>query len=155
MAPPPPKPRVHPASIILAVVGGLALLCGASLSIGGLAGIGVNGSPSPSPVYIYTATPADGVVAPAATSTQPAAPAPPATPTIREGTWTVGTDFPPGTYRTTADVGSSCYWQITKAGGNEITDIIANDFPGGGRPQVTLEAGQGFKTNRCGTWALV
>jgi hypothetical protein len=131
-------------------------MAGAVLWVGGLAGIGVNGIPSPSPVYIYTATPEGGVAVPAATSstTEPAA-APPATPTIREGTWTVGTDFPPGTYRTTADVGSSCYWQITKPGGNEVTDIIANDFPGGGRPQVTLEAGQKFKTNRCGTWVLV
>ena len=32
--------------------------------------------------------------------------------TIGDGTWTVGTDIEPGTYRAAADVGSSCYWGI-------------------------------------------
>jgi hypothetical protein len=151
------KPRVHPASIVLAVVGGVALLCGGILGIGGLAAT-TRATPSASPVYIYTATPVPvpAAVAPT-TTTAPPAPPPPATPIIKEGTWTVGTDIAPGTYRTTADVSSSCYWQITKSGSNGggIGDIIANDLPGGGRPSVTLEVGHDFKTNRCGTWALV
>jgi hypothetical protein len=71
--------------------------------------------------------------------------------TIREGTWTVGVDIAPGTYRSTADVGSRCYWAILASGTNG-DDIIANDIPGGGRPTVTLAEGQDFETKRCGTW---
>ncbi|WP_051299625.1 hypothetical protein [Arthrobacter castelli] len=72
--------------------------------------------------------------------------------TISEGTWTVGVDVEPGTYRTTDDVRSSCYWGIYVSGTNS-EDIVSNGIPGGGRPSVTLSKGQDFTTSRCGTWA--
>ncbi|WP_051479128.1 hypothetical protein [Arthrobacter sp. H5] len=71
--------------------------------------------------------------------------------TISDGTWTVGTDIEPGTYRSAADVGSSCYWGIYESGTNG-SNIIENDIPGGGRPTVTLSAGQDFNSTRCGDW---
>ncbi|NVM99036.1 hypothetical protein G6035_10260 [Arthrobacter sp. SDTb3-6] len=71
--------------------------------------------------------------------------------TIGEGTWAVGRDIAPGTYVSTSAVDSDCYWAIL-AGGSNGSDIIENDIPGGGRPSVTLSAGQDFKTSRCGTW---
>jgi hypothetical protein len=71
--------------------------------------------------------------------------------TIGDGTWTVGTDIEPGTYRASADVGSSCYWGIYATGSNG-SNIIDNDLPGGGRPSVALSAGQDFKSSRCGKW---
>jgi hypothetical protein len=71
--------------------------------------------------------------------------------TISDGTWTVGTDIAPGTYRATADVGSSCYWGVYATGSNG-SNIIDNDLPGGGRPSVALSAGQDFKSSRCGKW---
>lgn len=71
--------------------------------------------------------------------------------TIGDGTWTVGTDIQPGTYRATDNVGSSCYWGIYATGSNG-SDIIENDIPGGGRPAVTLSVGQDFNSTRCGTW---
>lgn len=71
--------------------------------------------------------------------------------TIYEGTWTVGVDIEPGVYRTTAEVGSTCYWGIYRTGSNG-SDIIENDIVSGGRPSVTLSVGQDFETNRCGTW---
>lgn len=71
--------------------------------------------------------------------------------TVGDGTWTVGTDIAPGTYRATADVGSSCYWGIYATGSNG-SNIIDNDLPGGGRPSVALSGGQDFKSSRCGTW---
>lgn len=164
MMPVPPKAKVHPASIVLAIIGGTALLCGGFLGIGAIASGSAAARPSPSPIYIYTHTAAAAepvapvAAAPSTSSAPPAAPAPPpAAATIKDGKWTVGVDFPPGTYRTTAEVSSGCYWEITKSGtnGSSIGDIVANDLPGGGRPSVTLEVGQDFKTGRCGTWALV
>lgn len=73
-----------------------------------------------------------------------------AQPEVDDGVWTVGVDIPAGTYRTTANVSSSCYWEINK--GEGVMDIVANDLPGGGRPKVTLRKGQTFKTSDCGTW---
>ncbi|GAB3262787.1 hypothetical protein [Arthrobacter pigmenti] len=72
--------------------------------------------------------------------------------TISEGTWTVGVDVEPGTYRTTDNVRSSCYWGIYVSGTNS-EDIVSNDIPGGGRPTVTLSEGQDFTSSRCGSWA--
>ncbi|MDJ0351516.1 hypothetical protein [Pseudarthrobacter sp. PH31-O2] len=71
--------------------------------------------------------------------------------TIADGTWTVGKDLEAGTYRATADVGSSCYWGIYATGSNG-SNIIDNDLPGGGRPSVALAGGQDFKSSRCGKW---
>lgn len=70
--------------------------------------------------------------------------------TITEGTWTVGVDVRPGTYRAKEPVNGDCYWEITSDanGGN----IVANDIVTGGRPTVTLARGQFFTTNRCGDW---
>jgi hypothetical protein len=73
--------------------------------------------------------------------------------TIREGTWAIGVDVQPGTYRTKDAVSGSCYWEIdSDANGN---NIVANDIVTGGRPTVTLSGGQYFTTNRCGDWAKV
>lgn len=72
--------------------------------------------------------------------------------TIKEGTWTVGVDIEAGTYRVNADVSSSCYWGIYRTGSNG-SDIIDNDIVSGGRPSVTLSAGQDFNTSRCGSWS--
>ncbi|MDJ0355465.1 hypothetical protein [Paenarthrobacter sp. PH39-S1] len=71
--------------------------------------------------------------------------------TFRDGTWVVGTDIEPGTYRAAAAVQSGCYWGIYQSGSNG-SQIIENDVPGGGRPSVLLAAGQDFKSSRCGSW---
>jgi hypothetical protein len=71
--------------------------------------------------------------------------------TVGDGTWVVGPDIAPGTYRTSQPVGSNCYWGIYRSGSNGA-DILENDIPGGGHPVVTLADGQDFKSARCGTW---
>ncbi|NKG21999.1 hypothetical protein [Paeniglutamicibacter terrestris] len=71
--------------------------------------------------------------------------------TVSDGTWSVDDDIKPGSYRATADVGSTCYWAIYSSGSNG-GDIIENDIPGGGRPTVKLSKGQDFKSSRCGSW---
>ena len=68
--------------------------------------------------------------------------------TFGEGTWTVGTDIGAGTYKATKEVNSDCYWEIT-AGGSNGTDIVANDNPTGGYPQITVEDGQQVKISGC------
>jgi Ni/Co efflux regulator RcnB len=70
---------------------------------------------------------------------------------IGQGTWTVGRDIEPGTYRTREAVVGDCYWAILASGTNG-GDIIENDIPSGGFPTVTLSAGQDFENNGCGTF---
>jgi len=64
----------------------------------------------------------------------------------------VGEDAPAGTYRaaTAVDPGANCYWM--KSSDAEGENIIDNDLPSGGRPQVTLKAGQWFTSSGCPTW---
>jgi len=70
---------------------------------------------------------------------------------ITDGTWIVGTDITPGTYKASAS-DSTCYWSRLKDFEGSLDDIIANGLPGGSAV-VTIEAGdKGFSTQGCGTW---
>jgi hypothetical protein len=73
--------------------------------------------------------------------------------TIAEGSWAVGVDVQPGTYRTKEAVTGDCYWEINSDANGD--HIVANDIVTGGRPTVTLKNGQFFKTARCGEWGKV
>jgi hypothetical protein len=122
-----------------------------------------NPTAAPAPVTV-TATVAGSGAAPATVTAPPVtvtatvtaagpAPAAGAQPTsVGDGVYVVGEDMAPGTYKVSAAVKDGCYWMITKSGTNGA-DIIQNDLPTGGFPQVTLTKGQDFTTNRCGTWA--
>jgi hypothetical protein len=98
------------------------------------------------PTTASTTEPTKAAVAPAKPKATPKP-----RPTIEEGVWHVGEDIPAGTYRADESVsGMDCYWK--KASDSEGDNIIANDLPTGGRPQVTLRKGQWFTTQDCGTW---
>jgi hypothetical protein len=64
----------------------------------------------------------------------------------------VGEDVPAGVYRVAAPVTADegCYW--LKSSDSEGVNIIDNGLPTGGRPQVTLKAGQWFTSDHCPTW---
>jgi hypothetical protein len=64
----------------------------------------------------------------------------------------VGEDVAPGVYRAVAPVEGelTCYWRKSKDA--EGSDIIDNDLPAGGRPQVTLKSGQWFESRNCPMW---
>lgn len=123
-------------------------------------GLGIGGSGDTSPQVITTPTPVKVIeylpapsTAPAATSAAPTAPTKGVPVTIEEGTWTVGDDFPAGTYKLQTAATSTCYWGIYKSGTNQA-NIIDNDIVTGGRPTVVLKRGHDFKSD-CGTWVKV
>lgn len=67
-----------------------------------------------------------------------------------EGTWIVGTDIEPGTYRSSG--GELCYWARLSGFGGSTSDIVANDNVSG-PTIVTIEGSdEGFASQRCGTW---
>lgn len=84
------------------------------------------------------------------TTTTTTTTAPPAT--FGSGTWIVGTDISPGTYRNSTSV-DGCYWARPSGFGGTLDDIITNDFRFS-RTIVEISASDaGFESNRCGTWS--
>ncbi len=68
-----------------------------------------------------------------------------------EGTFIIGTDLEPGTYRNTG--GDSCYWARLSNFEGGLNSVIANDNTQG-TTIVEIQAGdRGFKSSRCGSWS--
>ncbi|MEU9039101.1 hypothetical protein AB0D45_29940 [Streptomyces sp. NPDC048352] len=71
------------------------------------------------------------------------------------GTFQVGSDLQPGTYRTTGNKGLGCYWERAKDASGDTDSIIANDNVVG-TSYVTVEAGDKlFKSTGCNDWETV
>lgn len=88
------------------------------------------------------------------TETVTASPEPPPGPktTFGDGTWIVGTDIAPGTYRSSG--GSGCYWERT-TGTGDLDDIIDNDNASGPAVVVIAPDDPFFVSKGCGTWTQV
>lgn len=69
------------------------------------------------------------------------------------GTWRVGEDIEPGTYRT--DGASGCYWERLSGFSGEFGDIISNDFTSGPSTVTIQPSDAGFSSQGCGTWELM
>ena len=151
------------------IVGGAALLAGVGI---GAAGGGDGTSPAASAGATPTVTvsvPADGAPAPTVTVTAPPAAAktvqvpgpvktvtaPPPGPAVaiaEDGTWLVGTDIKPGTYRSSSD--GDCYWARLKNTSGDFDAILANG--NGGNQVVTIKkTDKAFESARCAPWTRV
>ena len=72
-------------------------------------------------------------------------------PHFSDGTYEVGNEIQPGTYRT-REASSGCYYSRLSGFGNDLGDIITNDNIDA-PAIVTIEAtDKGFTSKRCGTW---
>lgn len=69
------------------------------------------------------------------------------------GTFLVGEDIAPGTYRTDGS-GNFCYWARLSGLSGEFQDIITNGVPEGSA-YVTISASDvAFETSSCGQWIM-
>jgi hypothetical protein len=69
-----------------------------------------------------------------------------------DGTWLVGKDIQPGTYRASGHW--HCYWARLRGLSGQFGDIISNG--NGANPVVTVEASDvAFQTQLCGEWTRV
>lgn len=68
-----------------------------------------------------------------------------------DGTYRVGTDIPPGTYRTRNN-SSGCYWKRMSDFSGNLDSILANDFTNDHTVVTILPGDVGFATDGCGTW---
>jgi hypothetical protein len=68
-----------------------------------------------------------------------------------QGTFLVGVDVAPGTYR--ARGGSYCYYARLRAFTGDLGAIIANDNPRGATIVTISRTDKGFMSQGCGTWS--
>lgn len=86
--------------------------------------------------------------------TTPPAPTATATPsfaTFGDGTFQVGKDIQPGTYRTQV-ASPGCYWARLSGFGGTVGEIIANDNTDGPAVVTIARSDKGFQSQNCGTW---
>lgn len=106
----------------------------------------------PAPTVTVTATATKTVtktktVAPKAAATIPG-----------EGTFVVGSDIKPGTYKTTGPSDSdlpNCYWARLDSTSGDFDDIIANGNPGGQTTITISSSDKAFETSGCAEWEKV
>ena len=80
---------------------------------------------------------------------------PAAGPIEEDGTYIVGSDVAPGTWRSTGS-GSGCYAARLSGFGGTLDEIITNDLSADGGLIVAVAASdRGFETTGCGTWTKV
>ncbi|MEU9190840.1 hypothetical protein AB0D14_41360 [Streptomyces sp. NPDC048484] len=163
--PPPPAPRrsrsvkrvlTHTAAVALGLVIGLVI---------GSAGAGDSDSKSSTPTATVTAT---TTATETETETEAApptkeTPAPTPSPTKKapageipgDGTYIVGEDFKPGTYRTDDPKDSAipdCYWARMSGTSGEFDEIIANGNTAGPTTVTISASDEAFQTTECKTW---
>jgi hypothetical protein len=68
-----------------------------------------------------------------------------------DGTFLVGEDIRPGTYRT---AGGSCYWARLKGTSGELDDVIANGNVTGPTTVTIAPSDDAFQTSGCEDWQL-
>ncbi|ORB87214.1 hypothetical protein B1987_03770 [Mycobacterium kansasii] len=69
-----------------------------------------------------------------------------------DGTYRVGVDIRPGTYRSPG--GKDCYWERLRGLGGTVEDIIVNGAGTGPQVVTIAPTDVAFKTQRCPTWTL-
>lgn len=67
-----------------------------------------------------------------------------------DGTWAVGVDVEPGTYRSAG--GQDCYWETDNDFTNGDNSIIANNNVTGPTVVTIPASAKAFKTSSCGSW---
>ncbi|MFH8370838.1 hypothetical protein [Streptomyces sp. NPDC018031] len=73
-----------------------------------------------------------------------------------DGTFQVGSDIKPGTYRTSGnDALDGCYWERAKDSSGEMESIIANDNVTGASYVTVKATDKIFKSNGCNDWEAV
>jgi hypothetical protein len=67
------------------------------------------------------------------------------------GTFAVGIDISPGTYRSRG--GDGCYWERLRSFTGGLVAIIANENASGPTIVTITRADKGFESSGCGTWS--
>ncbi|MFE7193938.1 hypothetical protein [Kitasatospora sp. NPDC057541] len=117
-------------------------------------------SAPPAPAVTVTVTTTATVTAPPPAAAPPAetAPAAPADTIDGSGTFLVGTDIRPGTYRTAGPAGGvarMCYWERARSADGDLDSIIANENLTGQGVVTIKKSDVVFKTQGCQSWTKI
>lgn len=148
------------------LLGGIGLVAG--ILFGGAAGLagGSAMSSDSAPTTVTETTTVESTVGVAAPPPEaPAEPAPPEDPAAPgdpaegaatidgDGTYLVGADIEPGTYRSAGT--DTCYWARLSGTSGNFEEIIANNF-GAGQQVVTIDPSDAaLETTMCGSWEKI
>jgi hypothetical protein len=109
-------------------------------------------APAPAVTVTAPAPAAKTVQVPGPARTVTAAPPGPKVAIEEDGTWLVGTDIKPGTYRSSSD--GDCYWARLKNTSGDFEAILTNG--NGGNQVVTVKkTDKAFESTRCAPWTKV
>ncbi|MFP3992412.1 hypothetical protein U9R90_34085 [Streptomyces sp. E11-3] len=72
-----------------------------------------------------------------------------------DGTYEVGSDIKPGTYRSTGNEDGLCYWERAKDSSGDMESILANDNVTGTAYVTVKESDKIFKSTDCKSWETV
>jgi hypothetical protein len=92
-----------------------------------------------------TGTTATGTVTPSSSGSTSAK-------TFKDGTYVIGTDLAPGTYRTLSAPSALCYWARTSGFGGSVAEINANEITKASTIVTIGVDDKGFTSTGCGTW---
>jgi len=106
-------------------------------------------SPSPAPTLTQIPT-TQPTTAPTSPPTAPPPPPGPRT-TFGDGTYVVGSEVAPGTYRN-SNSSSGCYWERLSGFAGTTDEIIANNFTQSRQLVTVSPSDVGFSAQGCGTW---
>lgn len=79
-------------------------------------------------------------------------PAPGPATSFGDGTFRVGIDIAPGTYRN-SDSSQGCYWERLSGFGGTLDEIIANNFTRARQVVTISPSDAGFSSEGCGQWS--
>ena len=132
------------------------VLCSLGYGVGQGAAGSQNKSDSTSVAQAPTATTASTQRQPTKAPTKATTPTPtptpaPTVPHFGDGTFQVGKDIQPGTYRTRAG-SSGCYYARLKGFGGTLDDIIANNDTDAPALVTIAASDKGFESDGCGSW---
>ncbi|WP_328913851.1 MULTISPECIES: hypothetical protein [unclassified Streptomyces] len=129
------------ASATAAVIALGAVACGPADDTGSAAPSGSDGSTASAPAKQQDKKPADKPAEKAAFK--------------GSGTYQVGSDVQPGTYRTTGNDDGMCYWERSKDAKGDTDSILANDNVTGSSYVTIKKTDKFFKSTDCKDWFAV
>ncbi len=77
----------------------------------------------------------------------------PSATSVGDGTHAVGYHMRPGRYA--AKGGEGCYWEVVTDFTGNFSALVENEYIDGRPAEVRVYEGEGFMSDRCGTWARV
>ncbi len=72
-----------------------------------------------------------------------------------DGTFQVGEEIAPGTWRSSEEAPDSCYWERLSGFSGELADIDANDISEAAAIVTIGASDVGFHSSGCGTWSRI